>query len=50
MDDEDKKLLRTWEEIARKLSTEQDSRRMSKLAEELNKVFERYFRKKRKSA
>ena len=48
MDDEGKKLLRTWKEIAQKMSAEKDSKLLSKLAVELNKALERYFMKTRK--
>jgi hypothetical protein len=41
--DEDKKLLRTWKEIAEKISAEKDSKRLSKLAVELDKALQRYF-------
>lgn len=42
MDDEDEKLLRTWKEIGEKMSAKKDSKRLSKLAVELNKVLQRY--------
>jgi hypothetical protein len=48
MNDEGKKLLRTWKEIAEKMSAENNSKRLSKLAVELNKALERYFMKSRK--